>query len=132
LSEEGYKAPVDPVKKLSIVCGPVSGAAVRLASVRNGELGIAEGVETALAAAMGSGIPVWSAVSASGLRAFQWPARLRRLVIFADNDENGTGQQAAASLYQRAQAFGIACKTMIPPRPGDWLDVWAAGQMEAA
>jgi putative DNA primase/helicase len=133
LTHDGRKAPVDPVRKLSAVAGPLMGAAVRLAPVRAGVLGVAEGVETALAASLASGVPVWSAISAAGLQAFLWPRGLTRLFVFGDNDESATGQEAAERLAHRARAAGLAVTVMIPPIAGiDWADAWAASRIEAA
>ena len=63
------KAP--PGKKM---LGPVAGGSVRLSAIgEDGHLGIAEGIETALAAQAIFGIPTWAALSADGMRQWQWP-----------------------------------------------------------
>ena len=67
----GGKAPVDPQK---MMLGPCRGGAVRLG--RSGDvLMIGEGIETCLAAMQATGHPAWAALSTSGLRALDLPAR---------------------------------------------------------
>ena len=89
----GHKAPVTAPKKL-MAGKPVAGAAVRLFPVAEC-LGIAEGIETALAAAQIFDVPVWSCISAAGIQSFERPAGVRQLIVFGDNDPNFAGQTAA-------------------------------------
>ncbi len=136
LTPEGRKAPTPgPVKKLSSAAGQVMTGCIRLAGPGDGAgdvLGIAEGIETALAARRASGVPTVAAYSAGALAAWQWPPELRRLVIFADADAAGAG--AANTLRSRAGAAGLAVQVMTPTTPGtDWCDVWAGrGAAEVA
>ena len=132
ISEIGRKAPVSCPKKLSRTSGPLAGASIKLFEpiTINGKLtlGVAEGLETALACYLASGVPTWSCVSASGIKSFQWPAGLQSLVIFGDNDTSGVGQSAARDLAGRAAAAGLECRVLIPPTVGnDWLDEYVGG-----
>ena len=132
ISETGKKAPVPCPRKLSRTSGLLSGASIKLFNpvVINGRLtlGVAEGIETALACYLASGIPTWSCVSAVGIKSFQWPAGLQSLVIFADNDAHGVGQSAARELAGRAAAAGLECRVLVPEIVGtDWLDVYVEG-----
>ena len=127
LTIDGRKAPVPgAVKKVSAASGPLAGACIQL-DWPDGEvpaMGVSEGIETALAARCASGLPTVAAYSASALSAWQWPPRLRRVVIFADADP--AGAQAADKLRQRARAAGLSVHVMTPSTPGfDWCDVWA-------
>jgi putative DNA primase/helicase len=123
---DGSKANVPTPKKLTSAAGPLAGACIQLAGPRGGVIGVAEGIETAAAASLGSGLPVVAAYCANALAAFVWPRGIERLVIFADNDP--AGQRAATSLAQRADKAGLPTKTLTPTKPGcDWADVWQKG-----
>ena len=58
-------------------------------------LGIAEGIETALSATQIYDVPTWATATAGYLRKFIAPPAVNHLIIFADNDKNGTGLAAA-------------------------------------
>ena len=107
---------------LRLIFGPASGAAVRLAPVRDGELAVAEGIETALSFAALSGLPTWAALSTSGLRGFMPPHGLKRLTVAADSDDSGAGLAAARALAERVSAV---CEVVVEPAPTglDWNDV---------
>lgn len=125
LTHSGHKAPVPCPKKLTPPGGSLQGAAIRLSmpTLRNNRLslGIAEGIETALAAEILSGVPVWSCISTSGLKSFVVPADVQNLYIFGDRDENEAGQKAALCLSKRV-AGKVTVRIWIPERIGDWND----------
>ena len=124
---DGCKADVPTAKKLTAAAGSLAGACIALAVPRGGVLGIAEGIETAAAASLASGVPVVAAYCANALAGFTFPRGTERLVIFADHDF--AGQQAAATLARRATRAGLTPKTLTPSKPGsDWADVWLVGQ----
>jgi putative DNA primase/helicase len=109
-----------PRKILSRMTGR-DGCAVRLMPIDGDTLGIAEGIETALAAARLHRIPTWAAINTSLLAKFTPPAGARRLVIFADND--APGQNAALALMERLENR-VAIEIRMPKAPNkDWNDV---------
>lgn len=120
LTEAGNKAAVESPRKLF---SPMpKGAAVRLGAP-GATLGIAEGIETALAAQILFSVPTWAAICANGLANFEPPQNVKRLLIFADNDDNQVGQQAALRLASRLSG-DLKVETIIPPDIGqDWNDV---------
>jgi putative DNA primase/helicase len=112
----------EPRKKLSGTSGRL-GCAVRLVPAAP-VLGIAEGIETALAATRLHNVPTWAALDAGLLAKFVPPQGTRHLVIFADNDANGVGQKAAQTLRSR---MAIPCEIRLPEETGtDWWDALAS------
>ena len=132
LTTDGRKAPTPgPCKKLTPTAGHLTGACIRLGRPEAGQIGIAEGIETALAARHASGMPTVAAYSAGALAGWIWPSDLRRLVIFADADL--AGADAADKLRQRARTAGLSVEVMTPTTPGtDWCDVWANRESKEA
>lgn len=97
------------------------GSAVRLGEPTD-VLGIAEGIETAQAASLLHGVPVWAALTAGNLEGFTPPAGVR-LIVFGDVDESYTGQAAAYTLAKRMRALRdpVSVDVRLPTR-GDWND----------
>lgn len=123
LAEDGTKADVDPPRMLhrGSFC---DGSAVRIGKP-NGVIGIAEGIETALSAALAHGHAVWAAVNAQMLLKWNHPTGTVRVRIFGDNDANFTGQSKAYGLANRLvmQNPDISVEVLIPDRIGsDWND----------
>lgn len=121
LTKDGRKADVPAVKKL------MPGKPLQTASIKLGGytdcLGIAEGIETALAASRRFGMPVWSCVSAGLLEAWQAPENVRCVVVFGDNDPKFAGQAAAYRVAHKLACAGIAVEVRIPEIVGrDWAD----------
>jgi putative DNA primase/helicase len=118
-----YIAAVAEPKKLAPAVDTVSGAAVRLFEPTD-VLGIAEGIETAIAAHEIFGVPVWAGISDCGLAKVAIPQTVRRVLIFGDHDRNYAGHKAAYALAYRLTGARIDVEVHIPSGPGtDWLDV---------
>lgn len=128
--QDGRKAPVDPCRK--ILPGPGNtGGACPLYPVAE-SMGIAEGIETAIAAKMIFGIPVWAALNTSLLAAWEPPAQVKRVVIFGDNDENYAGHAAAYQLAHKLARKGLSVDIQITPEVGqDWNDVLLSSRAAA-
>jgi len=58
-------------------------------------LGIAEGIETALSCRQIYKCNIWSTLNSQMMKKFRAPSGVKHLMIFADNDKNGTGLAAA-------------------------------------
>jgi predicted P-loop ATPase len=116
LDDGSGKAP--PGKKM---LGPVAGGAVRLAPAReDGRIGVAEGIETALAAMALFDVPAMAALSADGLRRWQWPDGTTHVTIFADAGH--AGMQAAATLADRLNVADIPSRIVAPLHGDDFND----------
>lgn len=118
--QDGRKAPVSAPKKLMQGL-PLAGAAIRLMPVSR-SLGIAEGIETALAASELFEVPAWSCISTAGVESFEPPQGVEHVIIFADHDPNFAGQAAAYRAAHRLALRGLEVEVCIPPSVGDWLD----------
>ena len=130
LTADGQKAPLEN-PKLSWGDLP-AGVAVRLTPIAQ-TLGIAEGIETALASTARTGIPCWAALNAGRLEAWWPPAGVEQVVIFADNDASFVGQRAAITLGERLVKADIGATIMTPPATGtDWADVWDTERQASA
>ena len=119
------KAALDPPRAS---LGSTKGAAVRLRDPLDGRLLVAEGVETAGAAAkvLGWESGVWATLGTSGLAAVVLPGAVRHVCIAADRDRSGAGLRAAAELGSRIEANGRRVEIHVPDSIGlDFADVLA-------
>jgi putative DNA primase/helicase len=108
------KAPVEPQR---MTLGNVRGAAVRLYPVAP-HLVVAEGIETALAAAEMLGLPAWAATSAGNLGdALALPPEVQTVTIATDNDP--PGRRAARDAAARWRAEGRTVQMALPECEGD-------------
>lgn len=108
----------------ALMPGSISdGGAIRLANIHGERLGIAEGIETALAAEHRFSVPTWAAINSTILMKWWPPAGVSEVVIFGDNDRLHGGQMAAETLAHRLAVKGFAVDVRIPPEVGkDWAD----------
>ncbi len=120
-----YLADVQPRRKLTKAGETVKGGAVRLCE-HAGVLGVAEGIETAIAAYELFKLPVWAALSATGMETFDVPLGVVKVIILADHDRNYAGPKAAYTLAHRLAIAGIGVEVKVPPVVGDWNDMLRA------
>lgn len=131
-----------PVENAKLGLGAFIGGAVRIGGVWS-EIGIAEGIETALACRQlmhrttGTLMPVWASLSTAGMASIKLPPEILSVRIFADNDamkyrrgeiKPSAGLTAANSLFERLKAEGRAVRIEQPPVNLDWLDVLNSAQ----
>lgn len=143
LREDGRKADV-PTVKLGL--GPAGGGAVRVGGIAS-HVAIAEGVESALGAwlLLGQTIPVWSALSTSGLVGFEVPLGVSRVTVMPDGDRplkkhgnefipaEPAGRKAAQGLFARLTEEGVRASLAAEPPPGkDYNDLWLEQMREVA
>ena len=115
------KASIESPRKFMSKIRPLSGGAIRLFDA-NDVLGIAEGIETAIACQKRWNIPVWACTSSTLMESFVPPAGVNALCIFGDNDKIFAGQKAAYTLAVK-YSEKIDVSVHIPELPGtDWLD----------
>ncbi len=122
------KADVPKVRKMMTATEQLNGGAIRLAEPKNGCIGVAEGIETALSAWQLFEIPTWSAYSAALMEAFIPPEGVTKVVIFSDHDDSGSyfaGQRAAYALGNKLlrAPYKLIVEVQIPDFVGDWNDV---------
>ena len=110
----------EPRKLLSPLTGR-AGCAVRLLPIAGGSLGVAEGIETALAAHRLHGLAVWAALNTTLLAKFEPPAQVRTLIVFADRDAPGLAAAGRLMLHLQGR---LRLELRLPPAPAkDWADV---------
>lgn len=125
--ESGGKAKIEKSKLLKKCAETMSGGAVRLFEHEPDEpLVLCEGIETGLAIREYSGWPVWSCTSRTMLEKVELPEHCNEVVIGADYDLSGDGEQSAKVLANRLVSEGIKVRISLPPFSegsyGDWLD----------
>lgn len=116
LSDDG--AAKADMAKPKMMLGDCHGVVMLMPMSPDGTLGIGEGLESSLAAVQIFFLPVWAALSTSGLVKFEFPPGLRRLVIFADRGDDG--ENAAVKLRTRAITAGIETKIVLPISDDDF------------
>jgi putative DNA primase/helicase len=127
LTEDGHKAPVEPVKKLlKVANATASGGCVRLKPVEavGAVLCTGEGLENALTGLLRNPeSPFWPATSAPLLGSLVVPSQVRHVVTWGDlepaqRQPDGTvrqpGREAAEKLSRRVRAEARAAEVLIP------------------
>jgi hypothetical protein len=100
--------------------GRLGTGAVRLRPPLDGMLGLAEGIENAIAATQITGIPCWATLGAERFARVAIPKAVRRLILFLDNDPGG---RRAEKLARQVHGGGVEIETRYPAAAGaDWND----------
>ena len=95
----------------------------RLAAGAAGEaLGLAEGIETALAAMQLTGVPCWACLGSQRMARVAIPDTVRELHIFGDNDDPG---RLAVEQTAKAHAHRRVVVRFPPDGYGDYADLAA-------
>ncbi len=109
-----------PLTAARMSLGQIGGGLVRLAAPKDGLIGIAEGIETALAVMTTCPrLPLWAALSAGNIRELTLPAEIDRIVICADHDASRVGLEAARKLAAQLVDRGKRVWTALPPSADD-------------
>ena len=119
LTNIGRKAPVEIPR---VTRGALGAGAVRLGKASD-VVGIAEGVETALAAMQLTEIPCWACIGAKRMHLVALPDSVRELHIFADNDKSG---EEAAERTANLQRHRRVVLRYTPNDYKDWNDLLIA------
>jgi putative DNA primase/helicase len=129
LTREGDKASVDVPRRM-MPGNVVRGSAVRLWPPHSGTIGVGEGIESCISAAILHKIPVWSLLGTASFQTWIPPEGVKRVIVFGDADKNYAGQAAAYTLAHRLLALPnrpLEVDVRIPgvPEPSghDWNDV---------
>jgi len=129
---DGSSDPLDPRKQGASLLD-VHGGAIRLLDPTDGVVGVAEGIETALAAFMLTGVPVWSCLNRVLLAHFIVPPGLgiHTVHIFADYDHvdintgGSPGMVSAIDLSKTLKSKGFKVVMHRPSKIGtDFADEW--------
>ncbi len=105
--------------------GRLRQGAVRLRAPKLGLLGLAEGIETAMAATVLTGIACWAVLGSERFGRIALPPAVKRVILFLDNDL--PGRRAGRFARQFLEAGGIAVEERLPATSGaDWNDVLLA------
>lgn len=120
---------LDP-PRLAAMTGPRRGlgrlgrGAVRLMMPAGGILGLAEGIETAIAASQLSAIACWATLGSARFGDVAIPDGVERLILFLDNDRGG---RRAEQLARAAHGGRVLLEPRYAwPAGADWNDVLRA------
>jgi len=113
LTSDGRKADVPSQKKILTPITAMDGGAVRLFPVAE-HIGIAEGIENALACRKIYGIPTWATLNELMMRRFIPPEGVKRVTIFGDKDSTYVGDSAAYALARDLVRKKYAVDVIMP------------------
>jgi putative DNA primase/helicase len=109
-----------PVENPKMMLGECRGGAVKFGTY-NGQVIVAEGIETALSVFQALQIPTWAALSCSGIQSLALPPEIKNVSIMADGDE--PGEKAAMLAATRWQREGRKVRICRAPSGFDFNDL---------
>lgn len=110
------KAPVTPSRMTLASCRT---GAVRLGEIKRGQwLAVGEGIETTLSVMQSCRMPGWSALNTEGMKNIKLPKEAAMVLLCADNDANGKGQEAADEAGKRLVREGRRVRIAMPDDVG--------------
>lgn len=119
IDDQFKKANVKAPKKIMPSVMPLPGCSIQLFNPVSGVLGVAEGIETALAVHELEGVPMWASGNAQLMESMVIPDDVKELNVYADADANFRGQKAA---YVLANRYADKIKTRVHFISGlDWV-----------
>ena len=116
-----------PLTTPKMMLGRCAQGAVRLAKA-GPKLAVGEGIESSLSVLQETNIPVWAALSTSGMKALILPPCVREVILLADADR--PGKDAAYAAAQRFIREGRVAKIATPPTGNDFNDALVAQAVE--
>ncbi|MFN3699974.1 MAG: toprim domain-containing protein [Alphaproteobacteria bacterium] len=118
LPDGSGKAPVKPDK---MMLGDSKGGSVQLAPAAL-KMAVAEGIETSLSVMQETGLPVWAALSTSGITGLELPPlpAVSEIIIAGDNDK--AGRKAAFEAAELWTKKGRKAFTAFPSLHNDYND----------
>ncbi len=119
LNHDARKLEGRQAKKLMPSASGVKGCAIRLGTVGDVVV-VAEGIETALAASVLSGLPAWCALNAVGVASLVVSESVCKVVVAADRGE--VGEKAAEALAGRMLRAGKVVELVVAPED-DWASM---------
>lgn len=122
LTEDGKKAPVESPRRIMPGYVP-KGGAIRLGPPAE-VMGVAEGIETALSAAIMFNMPVWATTGTSGLTSWVPPPEAKQVYIFGDKDRKYAGQATAYALAHRLACSGFDWENVRVSLPSEFGTDW--------
>jgi len=130
LTEGGAKADLPINRKLLPVANRADYMEIKLfkptySDQAKVQMGIAEGIEDALAVTQMFAIPCWSVISTGNMIKWRPPEDISLPNIYGDNDEGGefSGQIAAYTAARDLRRLGFDANVSIPTSEADWSAV---------
>ena len=96
--------------------------AVQLAAPVDDELGLAEGIETALSVTILTKVPCWATLGANRFDRVDLPDSLRLVHLFGDNDAPGRAAVERATARYSHLGYRVRC-WRLPKQFNDWNDM---------